>query len=264
MDKLTDSELQILREINGDLPPSPWGAWVGACYEALTGGGYITREGITVRGTQALLDAASSTLTADTGDGQSAADTRQIISEGEFRTDNGTSWATDWIGIAQEGFENWKAKPHNARWFRKIDGTPIPNDLTICIGEAFASRLRTLTAENEALRRERNEATSCAACGGPYPNADCGHARNAADVFQPAPCRPDTARAESSEALVAELREKVERLMKALENIYRVGDGYNEHRPEDGKYAGTTGEGHARCREIAHRARTALEGRKDG
>lgn len=147
MDKLTDSELQILREINGDLPPSPWGAWVGACYEALTGGGYITREGITVRGTQALLDAASSTLTADTGDGQSAADTRQIISEGEFRTDNGTSWATDWIGIAQEGFENWKAKPHNARWFRKIDGTPIPNDLTICIGEAFASRLRTLSAQ---------------------------------------------------------------------------------------------------------------------
>ena len=119
--------------------------------------------------------------------------------------------------------------------------------------------IRALTAENEALRRERNEATSCAACGGPYPNADCGHARNAADVFQPAPCRPDTARAESSEALVAELREKVERLTKALEDIYRVGDGYDEHRPEDGKYAGTTGEGHARCRDIARRARSELE-----
>ena len=79
-----------------------------------------------------------------------------------------------------------------------------------------AARIRALTAENEALRRERNEATSCAACGGPYPNADCGHARNAADVFQPAPCRPDTARAESSESLVTELREKVERLTKAL------------------------------------------------
>ena len=76
--------------------------------------------------------------------------------------------------------------------------------------------IRALAAENEALWRERNEATSCAACGGPYPNADCGHARNAADVFQPAPCRPDTTSAESSESLVAELREKVERLRKAL------------------------------------------------
>ena len=79
-----------------------------------------------------------------------------------------------------------------------------------------ATRIRALAAENEALWRERNEATSCAACGGPYPNADCGHAKNAADFFQPAPCRPDTTSAESSEALVAELREKVERLTKAL------------------------------------------------
>jgi len=76
--------------------------------------------------------------------------------------------------------------------------------------------------------------------------------------------RDTCARAESSESLVVELREKVERLMKALEDIYRVGDGYNEHRPEDGKYAGTTGEGHARCREIAYRARSALEGRDNG
>ena len=82
--------------------------------------------------------------------------------------------------------------------------------------------------ELRALWRERNEATSCAACGGPYPNADCGHAKNAADVFQPAPCRPDTARAESSEALVAELREKVERLKAIIESIgkraYTRGD----------------------------------------
>lgn len=55
--------------------------------------------------------------------------------------------AEDWIAVAQSGFETWKAKPHNARWFRKIDGTPIPNDLTICIGEAFADRLRTLATQ---------------------------------------------------------------------------------------------------------------------
>lgn len=60
-----------------------------------------------------------------------------------------------WIEIAQRGFENWKAKPHNARWFRKIDGTPIPNDLTICIGEAFAEPLRSLSLRVEAEKRER-------------------------------------------------------------------------------------------------------------
>ena len=58
-----------------------------------------------------------------------------------------------WIEIAQRGFENWKAKPHNARWFRKIDGTPIPNDLTICIGEAFAEPLRSLSLRVEAEKR---------------------------------------------------------------------------------------------------------------
>ena len=64
-----------------------------------------------------------------------------------------------WIEIAQRGFENWKAKPHNARWFRKIDGTPIPNDLTICIGEAFAEPLRSLTLRVEAEKRAKEEAT---------------------------------------------------------------------------------------------------------
>lgn len=96
-----------------------------------------------------------------------------------------------------------------------------------------SARIRALAAENEALWRERNEATSCAACGGPYPNADCGHARNAADVFQPAPCRPDTARAESSESLVTELREKVERLTKALLRLQNGAAVALDALPED-------------------------------
>ena len=56
----------------------------------------------------------------------------------------------DWIAVAQSGFRAWQEKPHNARWFRKIDGTPIPNDLTICIGEAFATALR---AKDEEIAR---------------------------------------------------------------------------------------------------------------
>lgn len=65
--------------------------------------------------------------------------------------------AVNWIEIAQRGFENWKAKPHNARWFRKIDGTPIPNDLTICIGEAFSEAIRSLVAYKDKAERERDD-----------------------------------------------------------------------------------------------------------
>ena len=81
---------------------------------------------------------------------------------------------------------------------------------------AMRNALPALLDLAASLASAGEDGTACAACGGPYPNADCGHARNAADFFQPAPCRPDTARAESSESLVAELREKVERLRKAL------------------------------------------------
>jgi hypothetical protein len=33
----------------------------------------------------------------------------------------------------QSGYDNWAAKPHNAKWVRKIDGTPIPNDIPVSI-----------------------------------------------------------------------------------------------------------------------------------
>lgn len=33
----------------------------------------------------------------------------------------------------QRGYEAWAAKPHNAKWVRKIDGTPIPNDIVVTI-----------------------------------------------------------------------------------------------------------------------------------
>lgn len=41
------------------------------------------------------------------------------------------------LTVAKTGLEAWKAKPHNARWWRRIDGTPIPNDLLVNIAEAF-------------------------------------------------------------------------------------------------------------------------------
>jgi hypothetical protein len=37
----------------------------------------------------------------------------------------------------QRGYDAWAAKPHNAKWVRRINGTPIPNDLMICILSAL-------------------------------------------------------------------------------------------------------------------------------
>lgn len=42
--------------------------------------------------------------------------------------------------IIEEGFNEWKNKEHNKRWWKKIDGTPIPNDLKVNIAMAFAKR----------------------------------------------------------------------------------------------------------------------------
>lgn len=52
---LTPQEIGLLREIDGQIPPSPWGAWVGVCLESLKGGGYIGGTGgLTDKGRAAL------------------------------------------------------------------------------------------------------------------------------------------------------------------------------------------------------------------
>lgn len=40
-------------------------------------------------------------------------------------------------------------------------------------------------------------------------------------------------------------------LLDAIRKIARVGDGFTEHDPDAGRFAGTTGEGHTECRRIA-------------
>lgn len=65
-------------------------------------------------------------------------------------------------------------------------------------------------------------------------------------------------RERDAEILEAErLRAVIKTLEGALREIARYGDGWEEHDPPR-TYAGTTGEGHAKCREIA---RSALEGK---
>lgn len=58
------------------------------------------------------------------------------------------------IATATFGYIRWAEKPHNAKWVRMIDGTPIPNDLPVCIANEFAATIATLRAENEALRAQ--------------------------------------------------------------------------------------------------------------
>jgi hypothetical protein len=44
------------------------------------------------------------------------------------------------LTIVKSGLERWKLKPHNAKWWKIIDGTPIPNDLCVNIAEVLAER----------------------------------------------------------------------------------------------------------------------------
>ncbi len=40
------------------------------------------------------------------------------------------------IKIAEDGLFVWATKPHNAKkWARKLEGTPIPNDICVAIAE---------------------------------------------------------------------------------------------------------------------------------
>ena len=50
------------------------------------------------------------------------------------------------LDIAKHGLDIWKGKEHNAKWWRRIDGTPIPNDLIVCIAEEF---MRVTTSKIE-------------------------------------------------------------------------------------------------------------------
>lgn len=47
----------------------------------------------------------------------------------------------------QKGFDEWAAKTHNKKWAKRVDGTPIPNDVVMCIQTAVA---RALMGEDNA------------------------------------------------------------------------------------------------------------------
>lgn len=60
--------------------------------------------------------------------------------------------------VARQGLDAWKAKPHNARWWRRIDGTPIPNDLLVNIAEAFVADAREHSSPRQVEREGSRDA----------------------------------------------------------------------------------------------------------
>lgn len=46
--------------------------------------------------------------------------------------------------LVWQGLQDWKAKGWNKKWWKRIDGTPIPNDLTVCIAERISKELRAI------------------------------------------------------------------------------------------------------------------------
>lgn len=52
----------------------------------------------------------------------------------------------------QRGYDAWAAKPHNAKWVRRIDGTPIANDIVVNIFEAVKDFLPQPAVPGEVVR----------------------------------------------------------------------------------------------------------------
>ncbi len=67
------------------------------------------------------------------------------------------------IQIAEQGFRLWADKPHNAKWVRRITGTPIENDLIVNMATAFGEAMRQHDLRVE-IRGEKLEAVACPQC----------------------------------------------------------------------------------------------------
>jgi hypothetical protein len=81
----------------------------------------------------------------------------------------------------QRGYDAWAAKPHNSKWVRKIDGTPIANDIVVNIFEA----LKDATLSAALSQPEVKADTRPSDCrfrlqdeGKPYPRSGCSACKN--------------------------------------------------------------------------------------
>ncbi|MDR3464204.1 MAG: hypothetical protein P4L76_18020 [Beijerinckiaceae bacterium] len=58
------------------------------------------------------------------------------------------------LEACKRGLEAWRDEPHNAKWWRRIDGTPIPNDLLVNIAEIIVQTANADRAERDAALSE--------------------------------------------------------------------------------------------------------------
>jgi len=61
------------------------------------------------------------------------------------------------LDMAHAGFDAWAAKPHNRKWARSIDGTPIKNDLLVNIADAIVAGIPETPMEERQARILRME-----------------------------------------------------------------------------------------------------------
>ena len=59
------------------------------------------------------------------------------VLRGQPQSSKGPVGFMEAMDVVEAGFNTWKGKAHNAKWWRHIDGTPIPNDLMVNIAEAI-------------------------------------------------------------------------------------------------------------------------------
>ena len=61
----------------------------------------------------------------------------------------------------QRGYDAWAAKPHNAKWVRKIDGTPIANDIVATIWNTLRDTMeeRSASPSREETEGEKEAVT---------------------------------------------------------------------------------------------------------
>lgn len=71
------------------------------------------------------------------------------------------------IAAADEGLKKWASQPHNKKWWKRIDGTPIPNDLLVNVTQAIwemaksaQAATRTPLGEGRERRRAMSDFTS--------------------------------------------------------------------------------------------------------
>ena len=51
--------------------------------------------------------------------------------------------------LAETGFDTWASMQHNRKWFNRIDGTPIKNDLLVNIAEAIVEGTREKVEDDD-------------------------------------------------------------------------------------------------------------------